>query len=72
MSEEIHMENGKEDKNEEHEEYQYLQLVEKIIKTGVKRSNRTGIDTYSIFGTQIRFSLRNGKYIYIDNMLYTF
>lgn len=49
--------------NEEHEEYQYLQLIEKILKTGTKRGNRTGVDTYSIFGTQMRFSLRDGKRI---------
>jgi len=59
------MQNGKESKNEEHDEYQYLRLVEKVIRTGAKRNNRTGVDTYSIFGTQIRFSLRDGKYIHI-------
>ncbi|XP_050451942.1 thymidylate synthase isoform X2 [Cataglyphis hispanica] len=51
--------NGKESKNQEHDEYQYLQLVEKVITTGAKRSNRTGVDTYSIFGAQMRFGLRN-------------
>lgn len=55
--------NRKESKNEEHDEYQYLRLVEKVITTGAKRSNRTSVDTYSIFGTQIRFGLRNGKYV---------
>lgn len=47
-------------KTEEHEEYQYLRLIEKVIKTGAKRGNRTGVDTYSIFGAQMRFSLRDG------------
>lgn len=50
---------------EEHEEYQYLRLIEKIIKTGSKKSNRTGVDTYSIFGTQMRFGLRDGKLYFI-------
>ncbi|XP_011870391.1 PREDICTED: thymidylate synthase [Vollenhovia emeryi] len=52
--------NGK--ANEEHEEYQYLRLIERVIKTGAKRGNRTGVDTYSIFGTQMRFSLRDGVF----------
>lgn len=47
--------------NEEHEEYQYLRLIEKVIQSGAKKSNRTGVDSYSIFGTQMRFSLRDGK-----------
>lgn len=51
--------NGK--ANEEHEEYQYLRLIEKVIQTGSKKSNRTGVDTHSIFGAQMRFSLRDGK-----------
>lgn len=55
--------NGKESINQEHDEYQYLQLVEKVITTEAKKSNRTGVDTYSIFGAQMRFGLRNGKYI---------
>jgi len=49
------------DTDEEHEEYQYLNLIRKIIKTGAKKSNRTNVDTYSIFGTQMRFGLRDGN-----------
>ncbi|KAG7188393.1 hypothetical protein KM043_008044 [Ampulex compressa] len=45
--------------SKEHEEYQYLRLIEDIIKTGFKKSDRTGIGTYSKFGTQMRFDLRN-------------
>ncbi|KYQ57000.1 Bifunctional dihydrofolate reductase-thymidylate synthase [Trachymyrmex zeteki] len=48
--------------NEEHEEYQYLRLIEKVIQSGAKKSNRTGVDSYSIFGTQMRFSLRDGVF----------
>ena len=47
--------------NKEHEEYQYLRLIEKVIQSGAKKSNRTAMDTYSIFGAQMRFSLRDGK-----------
>ena len=42
-----------------HDEYQYLEAVEKIIETGNLRSNRTGVDAKSIFGPQMRYCLRN-------------
>lgn len=38
-------------------EYQYLNLINNIIKNGSKREDRTGIGTRSIFGTQMRFDL---------------
>ena len=44
------------------EELQYLDLVRTIIDVGDKRPDRTGTGTLSIFGAQIRFSLRNGSY----------
>lgn len=43
----------------EHEEYQYLNHIRRIIETGVKRNDRTGVGTYGIFGSQMRYSLRN-------------
>jgi len=46
----------------EHEEYQYLNLVAKIIDCGYKKNDRTGVGTYSLFGAQMRFSLRNGVF----------
>jgi len=46
-----------------HEEYQYLEHVEKIIKQGNKKSDRTGVGTYSIFGAQMRYSLDDGEFI---------
>jgi thymidylate synthase len=46
-----------------HEEKQYINLVKEIIKKGMKKSDRTGIGTLSIFGpTNMRFSLRNGRF----------
>lgn len=40
-------------------EHGYLALVRQIINTGRLSSNRTGIDTKSIFGGQLRFDLTN-------------
>jgi hypothetical protein len=47
--------------NVEHEEYQYLNHIDRIIKHGFRKSDRTGVGTYSLFGAQMRYSLRNGK-----------
>ncbi|KOB55697.1 Thymidylate synthase isoform 1 [Operophtera brumata] len=42
-----------------HDELQYLNLVEQIIKTGDKRVDRTGVGALSIFGAMQRYSLKN-------------
>src|SRR6266404_1792394 len=44
-----------------YEEANYLQLLNAIITAGSKRSDRTGVGTLSIFGTQLRFSLADNK-----------
>ena len=42
-----------------HDEFQYLKLVQQIIDTGDKRVDRTGVGTLSIFGAMQRYSLKN-------------
>ena len=44
---------------ENHEENQYLSLVREIIESGQEKSDRTGVGTLSVFGRQLRFSLRD-------------
>jgi hypothetical protein len=45
----------------EHGECQYLNLIDKIINHGFQKDDRTGVGTHSLFGEQMRYSLRNGK-----------
>jgi len=48
------------EKYEEHEEYQYLNLIHDILENGVTEQGRNGV-TKSIFGASMIFSLRDGK-----------
>lgn len=48
---EVYSENG---------ETAYINLLKDIIKNGEERSNRTGVDTLSVFGRSIRFPFKDG------------
>lgn len=45
---------------QEHDEYQYLNLLNDILKNGVMEKGRNG-NTLSVFGSAMHFSLENGK-----------
>jgi dihydrofolate reductase/thymidylate synthase len=42
-----------------HEEAQYLEMIDDVMRNGVLRGDRTGTGTYSKFGTTMRFNLRH-------------
>jgi thymidylate synthase len=47
--------------NKNHPEYQYLNLMQKLIDSGDKQTDKgTGVVTYSSFGDQMRFDLSAG------------
>lgn len=48
-------------KEENSEEYQYLNLVRKVIEQGEYNMDRTGTGTFRIFGESCRYSLENNR-----------
>lgn len=45
----------------EHPERQYLNLLERVLEHGDRRTDRTGVGTLSSFGELLRFDLRTGE-----------
>ena len=43
-----------------HEEYQYLNILKKLIDKGVSSGDRTGTGTYKLFGEKMEFDLSEG------------
>lgn len=46
-------------KHQEHQEYQYLNLLQRVLDDGTSRPDRTGTGTLSVFGERMIFDIRH-------------
>jgi len=54
-----------------HPEFQYLDLVEHVLKNGDRRIDRTGVGTLASFGTMMRFDMSDGTFpVYTTKRVY--
>ena len=51
--------------------YSYLDLVDKILTKGIRKENRTGIDTLSIFGEEFKHNMSEGFPLLTTKKMYT-